>query len=174
LHCRVVFRAGKREWGYDGRLSAINLLSRYLARAPWRRRMLSPGDGAALCVRLFRCRRTGQITPQRSAPYIGAGPLTPENRKRTISAWIAGIASPTTCSLWSGSPVAFARGAGHIGWHGLRQSSGRRSAFATYWTDFPMTACGGPRRGRRRASRPAASICRTSSSRARRTCRPGW
>ena len=50
---------------------------------------------------------------------------------------------------------------------------GPRSAFATSRTVSLLIAFGGPRRGQRRASRPAASTCRTSSIRAHPTHRRG-
>ena len=52
------------------------------------------------------------------------------------------------------------------------RNTDRRSAFAT--SRIVSHAFGGPRRGQRRASRRAASTCRTLSSRGRRTRRRGW
>ena len=49
------------------------------------------------------------------------------------------------------------------------RNTARRSAFGTSQIASPTTASGAPRRGQRGASRPAASICRTLSSHARRT-----
>jgi hypothetical protein len=79
-------------------------------------------------------------------------------------AWTAEIASPITPLSSSGSLTPSAREGGHIDWRGLRQNTDRTSACVISPTGSPTIAGGDPRRGRRRASRPAASSCRPDRS----------
>ena len=68
--------------------------------------------------------------------------------------------------------IACVRGPDRFGSRGLRRNSDRKRAFATFWTDFPMTVCGGPKREANGGRTHVASICRTLNSRVRPTCRP--
>jgi hypothetical protein len=129
--------------------------------------------------------RSATSAVRRLPPVDCSRPTPPQGRFRTASpsldvreqnantpAWTAGtIASPITPLSWSGLLAASARAAGHIASPDWLRNSGQRSAFATSRTASPTTAFGGPRRGRRKASRPVESTCRTLSSRAHSTRR---
>jgi hypothetical protein len=100
--------------------------------------------------------------------------LTRENIKRTLRHGQPGLPRPLPVRSGPGSPAVSVRAADSIVSRVSRPSLDRRSVFAISQTVSPTIAFGGPRRGRRKASRPAASTCRTLNSRGRQTRRRGW